>query len=105
MHPKKRARIRIKEGEDNEYRSVAVNDEQQSRFLETCVTHCTRRRRIGQAISPVPVRSVSRKMQRGDRGQGATADATLRVRICLICLSSSPLMMNVRRDGFLVKPA
>jgi hypothetical protein len=45
------ARKRIKEGEDNEYRSVAVNDEQQSRFLNNSGFDHTRYVRGGQAIS------------------------------------------------------
>jgi len=43
--------MKIKEGEDNEYRQLAVNDEQQSRFLKTSTIDLTRNRGCGQDIS------------------------------------------------------
>ncbi|WP_162878288.1 hypothetical protein [Trinickia diaoshuihuensis] len=43
--------MKIKEGEDNEYRNVAVNDEQQSRFLKTSAIDHTRNCGRGQDIS------------------------------------------------------
>lgn len=43
--------MKIKEGEDNEYRQLAVNDEQQSRFLKTSTIDLTRNGEHGQDIS------------------------------------------------------
>lgn len=61
--------MKIKEGEDNEYRQVAVNDEQQSRFLKTSTIDLTRNGGHGQDISLGRRCGKSRRLAR-ERGAG-----------------------------------